>query len=111
MTGSRRVALPATGPAIDDVSRLWTYLTKEWITDLQLVLYPRTSSGGHAIVELALISPRFRREDGHPYLHTWASKEFSNTGYMISWGQLYDLLIVGYREIERELLGPAAQPE
>ena len=109
MTGSKRIALPATGPAIDDVSRLWKYLITDWISDLQLVIYPRTSSGGHAVVELALISPRFDRQTGKPYLHTWASKEFSNTGYMISWGQLYDLLIVGHREIEKELLGPPAE--
>lgn len=110
MTGSRRIALPATGPAIDDVSRLWTYLTTEWVTDLRLSIYPKQSSGGHSIVAVALESPRFGQKDGVPYLHTWATKEFSNTGYMISWGQLYDLLIVGHREIERELLGPSAHP-
>lgn len=100
---SRTAALPAVGPAIDDVSRLWSHLTTEWVSDLQLRIYPHDSSGGRSIVQVSLESPRFVGDKREPVMYVWAAKEFSQSGYMISWGQLYDLLIVGYRAIEAEL--------
>jgi len=103
---SRKPALPATGPAIDDVSRLWTYITTEWVTDLQLRLYPRHASNGSSIVMAAVESPRYVGDNRQEVMFVWASKEFSQTGYMISWGQLYDLLIVAFRQIELELAPP-----
>jgi len=103
---SRRAALPATGPAIDDVSRLWSHITTEWVTDLQLRLYPQHASNGTSVVMASVESPRYVGDNRQEVMFVWASKEFSQTGYMISWGQLYDLLIVAYRAIEKELAPP-----
>lgn len=103
---SRRAALPATGPAIDDVTRLWIYITTEWVTDLELRLYPGFASNGQSTVTASVQSRRFMGDSRTEVVYAWATKTFSNSGYMISWGQLYDLLIVAFREIEAELAPP-----
>jgi len=37
-----------------------------------------------------------------PIWHVWSSKTFTAAGYLISWGQLFDLLIVGYTRWVKE---------
>jgi hypothetical protein len=40
--------------------------------------------------------------------HVWSSKRFNDSGYLISYGALFDLLIVGYTRMAAEYGDPYA---
>lgn len=96
-------SLPGQGPVLSDVVRLWSHLTTEWVTDLAINLRPGMNNDGTPFLELRLVSFRFADEAGGAYIHCWASRRYSGVDYKGSYNQLYDLLIVGFREIERVL--------
>lgn len=102
--------LPAQGPALSDVCRLWSHLTTEWVTDLEIKLNPVHHTDGTCGILLSVTSTRFLGGGGGTYDHVWAQRVFSGVDYKGSYNQLYDLLIVAYREIERELMAEKPQP-
>lgn len=97
-------SLPAQGPALGDVARLWTHLTTEWVTDLEIRTEPGFNNDGTPFVKIRVCSTRLAESRGGAYLHTWAIRQFSGVDYKGSYNQLYDLLIVAYRKIEATLL-------
>lgn len=97
-------SLPAQGPVLGDVARLWTHLTTEWVSDLEIRLEPGQHSDGTPYIELILCSWRFEDDTPNQVLRAWSRRRFSGVDYRGSYNQLYDLLIVGFREIERELV-------
>jgi hypothetical protein len=96
-------SLPAQGPVLGDVARLWVHIKTEWVTDLAIRLEPGQHLDGTPFLELRLESERFSDQRGGQYTHVWSRRRFSGVDYRGSYNQLYDLLIVGFREIEREL--------
>jgi len=94
--------LPAAGPALGDVARLWSHLTAEWVTDLGISLEPGFNTDGTPFITMRLVSSRFADGERGPYTHVWAERRFSGVDYKGSYNQLYDLLIVGSRAIEAE---------
>jgi hypothetical protein len=90
----------ATGATADDCARLWSTLTTEYTPDLRVEIRPlqRENGSGYLVVEVcndsAIVSC------GSQLVNVWASREFSNQLYLISVGQLFDLLIVAYRKID-----------
>lgn len=59
-----------------------------------------------AVQVLSLESPYPGAE---PIEHVWAQKIFHAHSYNISWGQLFDLLILAYYAIEEDLKDKAAK--
>lgn len=95
-------SLPAAGPALGDVARLWVHLTTEWVTDLEIRLEPGMNLDGTPFLRMSLASSRLDASKGGAYCHHWAERKFTGVDYKGSYNQLYDLLIVGFRAIERE---------
>lgn len=52
-------------------------------------------------MKLELIDDSAVSVDGREMVNVWSTKTFGNQLHLISEAQLYDLLIVGYRQIER----------
>jgi hypothetical protein len=52
-------------------------------------------------LKLELLDNSLHQVDGQPAVNVWSAKTFGNQLHLISEAQLYDLLIVGYRTIER----------
>lgn len=103
-------SLPSTGPVLSDVARLWSHLTTEYVTDLAITLEPGMNTDGTPRITMSLESPRFGNVPGGAYVHIWAKRVFSGVDYKGSYNQLYDLLIVGHRSMEREFAGLGLLP-
>lgn len=95
-------SLPASGPQLADVARLFVHLTTEWVTDLGISIEAGQHTDGTPFLEISVQSPRLQDGKGGEYIHKWSKRRFSGVDYTGSYAQLYDLLIVAYREIERE---------
>lgn len=106
---SRRVY---SGPTLEDCQKLWDTLVTEMITDLSLRLEFQSAKEPRFLARLVLWSPGFDPETGGPRPHLWATKELQAGYEAITYRQLYDLLITGYRQIEGHLGGqlPADLP-
>jgi hypothetical protein len=84
----------------DDCARLWRTLTTDYIPDLRIettFLFGEEAPFG---IMIELVSPGLDPEDGEPCINIWSMRSFWNPLHLISWGGLFDLLIVGYRAID-----------
>jgi hypothetical protein len=110
MSGSRQVGTER-GASAADCARLWQTLTSELITELRFEINPRLKDDQTGYIEVAVVSDSLIPVDGAVSEYVWASKEFHNPLHLISCGQLFDLLIVAYRTIDRFFeVGDAAAP-
>lgn len=100
--------LPATAsnlnvrfPGLREVCEAWTAIRQDLVEDAELEAVP--SCYGHNQPQLLVRVVSTRYNDDHPegYKFVWAQKRFTEQGYLISWGQLLDLLIVAYREMDQ----------
>jgi hypothetical protein len=111
MSSSANSHLPSAGPGPGDCYRLLTTLKHEYIPGLRVELswYP-VGKEQHGL-KLELLDDSLVTQDGKDLVNVWAAKTFGNQLHLISEAQLYDLLIVGYRQIERFFaVGEAAAP-
>jgi hypothetical protein len=90
--------LPRSATAADCV-RLWTYLTTDYIPRLRLEVRMVTNSSGDSWMSVEVVDDSLVREDGAEMINIWASREFRNPLYLISVGQLFDLLIEAHKQI------------
>ena len=98
------------GPDLEDIQKLWSTLTEEFITDLEvrIELPPRVNPSFRP--RLVLVSPGVEPVTGGVKWHTWATKELQAGFEAITYRQLFDLLIVGHRSIEAHLSGQRPLP-
>jgi len=111
MRSSSNSHLPTEGPGPTDCFKLLRTLQREYIPGIwvQVGWYEI----GHMIhgMKVELLDDSLHQVDGVPAVNVWASKTFGNQLHLISEAQLYDLLIVGYRAVERFFAeGEAAAP-
>lgn len=99
MSGTQRGKIPTTATAAD-CGRLWHTLTQEFISDLRVELRIFRSPADLTYLTLEVVDDSLETLDGSPLVNIWASKEFQNPLYLISAGQLFDLLISAYDSIE-----------
>ena len=99
MSTSNRLA-PATNATLDDCVRLWITLTTEYIPGLRVELIPELSPFNTNLVRLELVDYATLVEGQELHRSLWATKQFVSPLYLISYSQLFDLLISGYRVIE-----------
>jgi len=103
--------LPATGPESGDCFRLFRTLQREYIPGLRVEVNWYEFGNKLYGMKLELIDDSAHQEDGQQLVNVWSAKTFGNQLHLISEAQLYDLLIVGYRAIERFFdEGEAAAP-
>lgn len=108
-------SLPSSGPSAPDIGRLWSTIKQDLVTDCEIVIRPITAAAGETHLVVELISPTLTAANGENWVFVWSAKTFANPFHLISTGQLYDLLIVGYRCMERyfeqgEALAPTRRP-
>jgi hypothetical protein len=103
--------LPTSGPEPGDCFRLFRTLQREYIPGLRVEVN-WYEFGNHLYgMKLELLDDSAMTLDGGQLVNVWAMKTFGNQLHLISDAQLYDLLIVGYRAIERFFeQGEAAAP-
>jgi len=83
-----------------DVARLWRTLTTEYIQDLRVELALQVADDDQLVIRLQLVSAGLDPKDGSLCKNIWASRQFASQLHLISSGSLFDLLIVGYRQID-----------
>jgi len=98
MSGSTRGKIPTTATAAD-CGRLWTTLQKEFISDLRIEMRIFRSAADLTYLSLEVVDDSLETLEGSPLVNVWASKEFANPLYLITAGQLFDLLISAYEAI------------
>lgn len=92
-TPPRGEARPA---GVADVIRLWTTLQEMADEKLMLRIEPGNPEATEPCLLVQLVEPSLAPDNVTPVDHVWAQKIFRDRGYMISYGQLFDLLITGY---------------
>lgn len=98
------------GPDLEDCIRLWTTLTTEYITDLEVTVQLPVERNRSFRPRLVLQSPGLDADTGQVKWRTWSTKDLQQSYEAITYRQLYDLLIVGHREIESFLGGQNPLP-
>ena len=92
---------PNAGP--DDVARLWETIQNEFPWQVRIEILPRQVERSSACVAVQLVSPLDSEGTAVEGCEVWATKDFYSPLYLISWNQLFDLLIVGYRNLSARL--------
>lgn len=111
MRSSPGANLPSSGPTPADCHRLISAIRKDFIPGVYVRLdWYGFGSGLHGL-KAELVDESAHSVSGQKVLNVWATKTFGNQIHLFSEAQLYDLLIVGYRAIERFFeQGEAAAP-
>lgn len=91
--------VPTTATAAD-CARLWQTLTHDYIPGLRLEIRLITNEKHENWLSLEVIDDSYATLDGAACVNVWASKEFRSGLYLISVNQLFDLLIMAYRQID-----------
>ena len=99
MSTSNRLA-PATNATLDDCVRLWMTLTVDYIPGLKIEMIPDVTTEGANQIRLELVDYATLKEGEEKHRSVWSIKRFYSPLYLISYNQLFDLLIVGYRVID-----------
>jgi len=97
--------LQYTGPTLEDCQKCYDTIITDLVTDAQVRLEFQTLREPTFIARLVLWSPGLDPETGGAREHVWATKELQASFEAITYRQLYDLLIVGYRRMEAHLGG------
>lgn len=97
--------LQYTGPTLEDCQKCYDTIITELVADAQIRLEFQSLREPSFIARLVLWSPGLDPETGGPREHIWATKELQASFEAITYRQLYDLLIVGYRRMEAHLGG------
>lgn len=99
MSTSRNGTIP-TGATAADCARLWSTLTTEYIPALRLEIRMVTTPNDQSYLSVEVVDDSLVTIDGAECVNIWASREFRNGLYLISVGQLFDLLIEAHRLID-----------
>jgi hypothetical protein len=91
--------IPVTATAAD-CGRLWRTLTNEFIPALRLEMRIVQEDPDSSCITIEVVDDSLESLDGHPLVNIWACREFRNGLYLISVGQLFELLIAAYRALD-----------
>jgi hypothetical protein len=86
---------------LGDCVRLWTTLTIDYIPSLRVELVPDVTDRGEQVITVELVDYATLAEKDPPHRSVWSRRVFQSPLYLISYNQLFDLLISGYRTIEQ----------
>lgn len=91
---------PPTNATLDDCVRLWTTLTSDYIPDLRIEMIPGSMPEQLNHIRIELVDYATLAEGQPPHRSLWSRKVYVSPLYLISYNQLFDLLITGYRVID-----------
>jgi len=109
MSGSGLREMPVNA-TLADCARLWSTLTTEYMEDLRIEFRILENANGQAVVKLEVVNDSLVWEDTNPTVNVWSSKIFASGLHLISYGQLFDLLITAFHHIEAYLGKGNASP-
>lgn len=93
--------LPVEGPLQDDCGRLFAHLHNEYMPDLRMeVSFYQIGSIGMGM-KIEVVNDSLVTLDGQNTINVWATKTFGQRVQNISTNDLYDLLMIAYRQIDR----------
>jgi len=93
--------LPDEGPSQDDCGRLMKHLRADYIPGLRVeVNFYSLGSAGWGL-KMEVIDNSAVGIDGHTYVNIWATKTFGQRVRYVRTADLYDLLMIAYRQIDR----------
>lgn len=95
----RNGTTPLTATAAD-CGRLWQTLTKEFIPALRLEMRIVHVAENEDYLSIEVVDDSLETLDGCELVNIWASREFRNGLYLISAGQLFELLISAFRKLD-----------
>jgi len=103
--------LPAEGPTQDDCGRLLLHLQHDYIRYLRLeVSFYDMGKAGRGL-KLEVLDDGMAGSDGQDMANVWAVKTIGQRIANISMAEIYDLLMIAYRQIDRYFeLGEAFAP-
>lgn len=84
-----------------DCARLWKTLRSEYIRDLRIEWRIEEIEAAGVYMSVEVVSDSVVDDAGSPLVNIWSSKEFRSGLYLISYAQLFDLLIHAHRAIDR----------
>jgi hypothetical protein len=96
-TGLREMPVNAT---LGDCARLWHTLTTEYIPGLRIEWRILENANGVAILSVEVVDDSLESLDGRPLVNVWSKMHFQSGLYLISYRQLFDLLITAYHHID-----------
>lgn len=94
-----------TGPTLEDCQKCFDTIRRELVNDFQIRLEFQELKNPSYISRLVGWSPGLDPETGAVNEHVWATKELQAGYEAITYRQLYDLLILSYRQIDAHLGG------
>jgi hypothetical protein len=95
------VPLRRGNATLGDCVRLWITLTVDYIPALRIELIPDISDKGEQVILVELVDYATLAEKAPPHRSVWSRRTFQSPLYLISYNQLFDLLISGHRVIEQ----------
>jgi hypothetical protein len=106
------VHLPVEGPGQDDCGRLLLHLQVDYVRDLRLVVgFYEVGRAGRGI-KLELVSGGLGGVAGEEVECVWSKKTLGQKMAYVSMADIYDLLMSGYRRIDKYFAeGEAFAPE
>lgn len=94
-----------------DCARLWNHLRSEYIPALRIEAGIVTTKEGVIYLTMEVVDDSLESIDGAPCVNVWAYRPYANQLYLISIGQLFDLLIEAHGRIEQFFsIGSPAAP-
>ena len=108
-------SLPLEGPNAGDIGRIWLTIQQEFMKEFTVQIRPFPMGNDQSGLVIELVNDGPVAPDGAVWVNVWSSKTFNNPLHLISTGQLFDLLITGYRCMERyfergEAFAPTRRP-
>lgn len=111
MAGSlRRGDQGSRGPQLEDCQRLVDTLVTEFVTDLGIRVVFQAAKMPNYRACIQVWSPGLDPDTGAARDHVWAIKDLQNGYDIITYGQLYVLLMDAYRRIQDHLGGQQELP-
>jgi hypothetical protein len=88
------------GATADDCARLWATLTADFIPALRMEIRMVTNEKLETWLSVEVVDDSLFTLDGAACVNVWAAKEFRSGLYLISVDQLFDLLIMAYKQMD-----------
>jgi len=94
-----------------DCARLWNTLRSEYIPGLRIEAGIVAAPDGLTYLTMEVVDDSAVTDGGHEWVNVWAYRPYANQLYLISIGQLFDLLIEAHGRIEQYFsIGSPAAP-
>lgn len=85
---------------LGDCVRLWITLTVDYIPGLRIEMTPQPALDGGQEILVELVDYARLAEHAPDHRSVWSTRRFASPLYLMSYNQLFDLLIAGHKVID-----------